>query len=104
MCMIRRLASELEVPTRALYLAFVRDLPGALPVLSCERAVQLEQVLTDWASEAVDTAQLTPLVDALPSLPEELLDASRWPRFELRAGQGSKANQPAATSIATIPG
>ncbi len=101
--MIRRRASELGVPTRALYLAFVRDLPGALPVLGCERAVQLQQLLGDWASGAVDAAQLSPLVDALPTLPDQLLDSRRWPRFELRTGRRSKANQAAARSIATMP-
>ncbi len=103
MRMIRRLASQLGVPTRALYLAFVRDLPGASLVLGCEKAVQLEEVLRDWTSDAVDAGQLTTLVDALPALPDELLDPSRWPRFEMGAGRRSKANQAAATSIATMP-
>ena len=103
MGMIRGLARELGVPTRALYLAFVRDLPGVVPLLGCEKAAQLQQGLEDWASEAVDAAQLTPLVDALPALPEQLLDPSRWPRFEMGAGRHRAANQPTATSVATIP-
>ncbi len=74
-----------------------------MPVLDCENAVQLEEMLSDWTSQAVDSAQLTPLVRALPALPEELLDPSRWPRFEMAAGRGSLANRATTSSIATMP-
>jgi aryl-alcohol dehydrogenase-like predicted oxidoreductase len=97
---IRGLAQELGVPPRALYLAFVRELPGAIAVLSCQSALQLEEVLGDWASEAVTSAQLSPLLVELPELPEDLVDPARWPP---RSGQRDSLNQTPAASIATMP-
>ncbi len=99
---IRARAGELGVPARALYLAFVRELPGALPVLGCERAGQLEQILEDWQSEAVQACDLAYLVEALPELPDALLDPARWPIFEIGAGWRGRPNQTPAASVATM--
>ena len=98
---IRQAASELGVPTRALYLGFVRELPGVQPVIGCETRAQLAELLDDWSSEAVEATRVMRLADGLPTHEAELVDPSRWPRFDL---QGIPAlNQTRATSIATIP-
>ncbi len=98
---IRSFASKLGVPTRALYLAFARDLPGAHPVLGCETAAQLEDLLGDWQSEAIDAASITRLVETLPTLDADLVDPSRWnaPRIDW----STSVNQTGSASIATIP-
>lgn len=83
---IEGFAAELGVKPRTLYLAFVRELPGVHPVLGCETADQLAQLLRDWEDEAVDGALLAALVDRLPTAPAALVDPSRWP-----VGEGSGA-------------
>ncbi|HEB87940.1 MAG TPA: aldo/keto reductase [Deltaproteobacteria bacterium] len=97
--MIRAFASKIGVPARALYLAFVRELPGVHPVLGCETADQLADLLTDWQSESVEPAMLTRLVEALPTLDADLVDPSRWnsPRIDWNA------NQTGSASVATMP-
>jgi aryl-alcohol dehydrogenase-like predicted oxidoreductase len=95
---IRETARELGVEIPALFLAFVRELPGAIALLGCERAEQLERNLEDWANDQVDSAAVARLVDALPEIPEELLDPSRWPAKP--AGEG---NQTPAAGVATLP-
>ena len=67
---------------RTLYLAFVRELPGVHPILGCETASQLAQLLRDWEDEAVDGALLSSLIDRLPTAPAALVDPSLWPAAE----------------------
>lgn len=79
---IEGFAGELGVKPRMLYLAFVRELPGVHPVLGCETAGQLEQLLRDWEDETIDGALLTSLLDRLPTAPASLVDPSLWPASE----------------------
>ncbi len=79
---IEAFAAELGVKPRTLYLAFVRELPGVHPVLGCETAGQLAQLLRDWEDEAIDGALLTALVERLPTAPAPLVDPSLWPAHE----------------------
>jgi len=77
---IRSVAADLGVSTRALYLAFAREcLPAASPVLGCETAWQLGELLTDWMETRVDAARLGALLKALPTHEPQLVDPSRWP-------------------------
>jgi aryl-alcohol dehydrogenase-like predicted oxidoreductase len=101
MQIIQACASRLGVPTYTLFLAFVRELPGAHPILGCETDTQLETLLTAWASDAIGAATITLLVDSLPTLDTDAVDPSRWVRGEI--DRVTRVNQPAATSIATIP-
>jgi len=100
---VRAVAARLGVPSRALYLAFVRGLPGVQPVLGCEREAQLAELLADWTSEAVDAASLTPLVEVLPTHDAALVDPSRWPTAASNAAAAGPPNQTAAAGVATIP-
>lgn len=77
---IRSVAADAGVSMRALYLAFARDcLPATTPVLGCESAWQLSELLTDWVETPVDAARLGALLEALPTHEPELVDPSRWP-------------------------
>jgi aryl-alcohol dehydrogenase-like predicted oxidoreductase len=98
---IQACASRLGVPIHALFLAFARELPGAHPILDCETDAQLEILLADWASDAIDAATISLLVDSLPTLDADAVDPSRWSSAE-PAGV-SPANQTGAVSVATIP-
>ncbi len=99
--LIRAAAHQLGVTPRALFLGFARELlPGAHPVLGCERDDQLAELLRDWSDETVDVAALSPLVDALPTLEAELVDPSRWPAT---ATAMDGANQTTRRSVATLP-
>jgi spore coat polysaccharide biosynthesis protein SpsF len=100
---IRRAARELSVAPRALYLAFVRSLPGVHPVVGCETEAQLAELLEDWSSEAVDAAALVRLVDALPTHDADLVDPSRWPPPDPEAGIAARANQTPGAGVATLP-
>lgn len=87
---IEGFAAELGVKPRTLYLAFVRELAGVHPVLGCETADQLAQLLRDWEDETIDGALVASLVDRLPTAPAALVDPSLWP-----ASDGSDpANRP----------
>lgn len=98
---IHEAAASLGVAPQAFYLAFARALPGVLPVLGCERAHQLESLLADWSSEAIDGVSLSRLVEQLPTAEDDLVDPSRWPRFEA-GGSDPSANQTSAASVATM--
>lgn len=102
---IRSQAGELGVSPAALFLAFVRELPGTVALLGCESSAQLARNLADWNSTAVEPSDLARLVDALPQIPEELLDPSRWPVMPAGAAHpsGDALNQTSATSVATLP-
>jgi len=100
MRIITACAARMDVPSRALYLAFGREIPGAHPVLGCETDAQLEGLLTDWASEAVDAATISQLVDSLPTLEAEAVDPSKW--IGTGANRPSSLNQTEPASIATI--
>ena len=101
---IRRSARELGVPERALYLAFVRELPGVHPVVGCETRAQLVELIEDWSSETVDAATVIRLADGLPTHEAELVDPSRWAVGEAptRRPAGS-ASATSTTSVATLP-
>ncbi len=97
---IHRLANELDVTPRALFLGFAREfLPGALPVVGCETDDQLAELLADWSDARIDVASLAPLVEALPTLEPECVDPSKWPTNELAAA----SNQTTSGSIARLP-
>jgi aryl-alcohol dehydrogenase-like predicted oxidoreductase len=103
--LIRSTAEMLGVTPRALYLAFAREfLPGAHPVVGCEKPEQLEQLLAEWASKEIDVAKLAPLVGALPTLDADLVDPSRWPAPDRpeRATE-TTLNQTGSSSIAIMP-
>ena len=97
---IHRTADELGVSPRALYLGFAREfLPGALPVVGCEREHQLEELLGDWSDDRIDVASLAPLVEALPTHEAALVDPSQWPTNSPKTA----SNQTAPGSIARLP-
>lgn len=98
---IQLLAAELGIPPRTLYLAFVRELPGVMPIVECGGLPRLEQLLSDWANPGVDGVHLARLVESLPILPDDLVDLARWSSAQLDLTVES--NQTPATSIATIP-
>ena len=100
MQMIAACANRLSVPARAVFLAFARDIPGAHPVVGCETEAQLEDLLTDWASEAVDSAAISQLLDALPTLEADAVDPSKWAGIE--SNRQDTRNQTRTESIATI--
>ncbi len=98
---IEGFAAELGVKPRTLYLAFVRELPGVHPVLGCETADQLVQLLRDWEDETIDGALLTSLLDRLPTAPAALVDPSLWPASDgsaPRAGVSDRAGAAAEPS------
>ncbi|MFK7895448.1 MAG: aldo/keto reductase [Myxococcota bacterium] len=96
---IASFAQELGVPSRALYLGFARELlPGAYPVVGCEREAQLAELLEDWTNESVDAAALTSLVEALPLQEAEIVDPSKWPAGKTE----SELNRTARPSIAKL--
>jgi aryl-alcohol dehydrogenase-like predicted oxidoreductase len=97
---IRACASRVGVPPHALYLAFARELPGVHPILGCETDAQLEGLLADWASDAIDSATITLLVESLPTLEAQAVDPSRWNSAEI--GRKTPLNQTGAASVATI--
>ena len=101
MQVIRASASRLGVAPRGLFLAFARDLPGVHPILACETDAQLEELLGDWASDAIEAAAISQLVDSLPTLDSNALDPSRWKSGEIEAA--GHLNQPGSTSVANIP-
>jgi len=101
MQIIRACASRLGVAPRGLFLAFARDLPGVHPILACETDAQLEQLLADWTSDAIEAAAISQLVDSLPTLDSNALDPSRWKSGEIEAA--AHQNQPGSTSVANIP-
>jgi len=97
---IEAFASTLGVEPRAVYLAFVRELPGVHPVLGCETAAQLAQLLRDWEDETIDGALLNGLVDALPTAEAPLVDPSLWPRREANGPESPRATFRAWPGIA----
>ena len=97
---IRAYAAHLGVAPRALYLGFARELPGAHPIIGCETDAQLEALLADWSSEAVEAAALCQLLEALPTLEAEIVDPAFWPTAA--SGNDGPTNQTRATSIATM--
>lgn len=101
---IRQTAREMSVPTRALYLAFVRELPGVHPVVGCETEAQLAELLADWSSDAVDAAILMRLVESLPTHDAALVDPSCWPSIPTPAEHPpAQLNRAATRSLATFP-
>ena len=101
---IHRAAHELGVTPRALFLGFAREfLPGAHPIVGCERDLQLAELLADWSDDRIDVASLAPLVDALPTLEPALVDPSQWPSSAEPAATGAGSNQTPAKSIARLP-
>ncbi len=101
MGIISACAARIGVPSRALYLAFGREIPGAHPVLGCEKDAQLADLLADWASEAVDAATISQLLDVLPTLEAEAVDPSKW--TGISAQDDAAGNQTKTASIATMP-
>ena len=80
---IRAAASRLDTTPQALCLAFAREyLPGVHPIVGCETAAQLDEILSDWASDRIDVAKLAPLVDSLATQPAHLVDPEMWPGRE----------------------
>lgn len=101
---IETTARELGVAPRALYLAFVRELPGVHPVVGCETEAQLTQLLADWSSETVEGATLMRLVETLPAHDETLVDPSRWPPIAAAPERPAAVpNRTGAGSIAILP-
>lgn len=75
-----RLAFGAGIQRAALFLAWARlRLPSARIIVGCDTASQLQQNLSNW----VYASTLAPLVsvaaDAVPTLPDEVLDPWRWP-------------------------
>lgn len=101
MKLIRSCASRVGVPPHTLFLAFARELPGAHPILDCETQAQLGTLLSDWASDTIDAATISLLVDSLPTLDSDSVDPSCWISAEIRSA--IPANQTGGTSVATIP-
>ncbi len=89
---IESFAAELGVKSRTLYLAFIRELPGVHPVLGCETADQLAQLLRDWEDETIDGALVASLVDRLPTASAALVDPSLWPASD-GPGAGSRGSE-----------
>jgi aryl-alcohol dehydrogenase-like predicted oxidoreductase len=98
---IQACASRVGVPIYALFLAFARELPGAHPILDCETDAQLEILLADWASNAIDAATVSLLVDSLPTLDADSVDPLRT--SSAKTNGLASANQTRAASVATIP-
>ena len=101
MKLIQACASRVGVPIHALFLAFARELPGAHPILDCETQAQLGTLLADWASDAIDAATISLLVDSLPTLDRDSVDPSCWISAEIRGA--IPTYQTGGTSVATIP-
>jgi aryl-alcohol dehydrogenase-like predicted oxidoreductase len=99
---IHSTAGSLGVTPRALYLAFAREyLPGVHPIVGCETATQLDQLLADWESSDIDVAKLSPLVDSLPTQEAHLVDPAQWPSRE--DATETPGNQTGRAGVATIP-
>lgn len=98
---IRSLARELNVSPREIYLALVRELPGVRPIIGCESASQLAELLDDWQSDAVTAAQVLELAAALPIHDAALVDPARWPTPTRPASRDLR--QPPGAGIATMP-
>jgi len=98
---IQACAKRLGMPSHALFLAFARDLPGVHPILGCETDAQLGGLLADWASDAIDAAAISLLVDSLPTLDADALDPSR--RHSAGIDPEAGVNRPGMASVASIP-
>jgi aryl-alcohol dehydrogenase-like predicted oxidoreductase len=98
---IRSLARELDLPPRAIYLAFVRELPGVRPIIGCGSASQLAELLSEWESDAVTAAQVLELAAVLPIHDAALVDPARWPAPARPASRDLR--QPPGAGIATMP-
>jgi aryl-alcohol dehydrogenase-like predicted oxidoreductase len=100
MQIIHACAARLHVTPRALFLAFAQSLPGAHPILPCDSDAQLEELLANWASEAIDLAALTVLIESLPTLHADAVEPARWKSHG--EGRNRARNQTRPASIATI--
>lgn len=102
MRLIARTAREMGITTRALYLGFAREfLSGTQAVVGCETESQLGELIADWCEVEIDLARLAPLVEALPTQPDEFVDPARWPLRE--EAPESTRNQTGRASVATLP-
>ena len=98
---IQACAARVGAPIHALFLAFARELPGVHPILTFKTNAQLQSLLIDWASDAIDAATISQLVDSLPTLDANSVDPSRWSSNE--TNWTTPTNQTGAASVATIP-
>jgi len=73
-----REAAGLGLARWQLFLAHARDVLPGRPVLGFEAASQLRQALAAWLALPTLGEGLTRLVAALPDLPPELIQPSRW--------------------------
>ena len=98
-------ARQLGITPRTLFLSFARELlPGAHPVVGCEREEQLAALIEDWTESTIDLATLGPLVESLPTHDAELVDPARWPTAPAPARpRRDSANQTTSGSVANLP-
>lgn len=66
------------VPTWQLFLAYAGTLPGAVPLLGCERASQLAENLAAWRDRGRHRQAVAQLAAGMPVLPDRVLDPAQW--------------------------
>ncbi len=69
---------ETGVPAWQLFLAYAGTLPGAVPLLGCERAAQLAENVAAWWDRHRLRETVERLAAAMPALPERVLDPAQW--------------------------
>ena len=75
---IRGTVRALDTTTEHLFLAYAGSLPGATPVLGCEAPDQLRGLLEAASCAAPSPASLHRIAMRVPTLPDSLLDPSKW--------------------------
>ncbi len=69
---------ETGVPAWQLFLAYAGTLPGAVPLLGCERAAQLADNVAAWRDRDRHAETVKSLAAAMPALPDRVLDPAQW--------------------------
>jgi aryl-alcohol dehydrogenase-like predicted oxidoreductase len=62
------------------FLAFAAGLPGAVILIGCETAAQLDENLHNWSHARQRATEVDELSRAVPSLPPEVLNPACWPK------------------------
>jgi aryl-alcohol dehydrogenase-like predicted oxidoreductase len=64
------------------FLAFAAGLPGAVILVGCETAAQLDENLRSWSRARNLAAEMDELSRAIPALPPEVLNPACWPKSD----------------------
>lgn len=69
---------ETGVPAWQLFLAYAGTLPGAVPLLGCERAAQLAENVAAWQDRGRHRETVERLAAEMPALPDRVVEPAIW--------------------------